>query len=159
MGIFLTFALVLRQIQLVIVGKHDWSIWLRREWRSCTWPSKRVTWFTKIPESVKKADCASRQIDLPIILGVGDDLLSTVHANEKWRQSSSHLDIWTFESVLVIAVDTFFVLKPFKNQALCTWLNAGACASSYCLQRPNLIIWSSSPLRDSILSLLRSHTF
>lgn len=51
-----------------------------RGWRSCMWPSKRVTWFAKIPESVQKTDCAGKQIDVPIVLCVIDDLLSTVHA-------------------------------------------------------------------------------
>lgn len=75
---------------------------LRWDWRSCMWPSKRVTLFAKISECVQKTDCPSKQIDVSITLHVVNIWLSTVHENKKrCKSGDSHClprscSIWTF---------------------------------------------------------------
>lgn len=66
---------------------------------SCMWPSKDVTWFVKIPDSVLKIECTSKQIAGTISLHVAGDLLRTARTNKKSCQSGESHRLWCLCSI------------------------------------------------------------
>lgn len=94
---------------------------LRWDSGSCMWPSKRVTWFVKIPGSVLKIECTSKQIDGTISLHVAGHLLTLHMPTKKVAKvvrvivfdacvQSGHLDLLSqcwFCCICVFCVHTF----------------------------------------------------